>query len=109
MVAAAGGVERLGRAGEPSRPVTWDDVRAAGPELVVLAPCGFTAERAAREAVGMPELGCRAIAVHGDAVFSRPAPRVADGIAQLAHLLHPDAVADPGLPALAPARGVSPA
>jgi iron complex transport system substrate-binding protein len=107
MVEAAGGDERLGRAGEPSRPVSWDDVRAAAPELVVLAPCGFTAERAAREAAGMPELGCRVVAVHGDAFFSRPAPRVADGISQLAHLLHPDAVPDPGLPALVPARGVS--
>jgi hypothetical protein len=40
------------------------------------------------------------VAVHGDAYFSRPAPRVADGIAQLAHLLHPQAVPDPGLPAI---------
>jgi iron complex transport system substrate-binding protein len=109
MVQAAGGEEQLGHAGEPSRAVTWDAVREAEPDLVVLAPCGFTAERAAQEAAGMPALDCRVVAVHGDAFFSRPAPRVADGVAQLAHLLHPGALADPGLPALPPANGVTPA
>ena len=43
MVALAGGREVLGRTGGPSFPVTWDDVAAAGPELVVVAPCGFDA------------------------------------------------------------------
>ncbi|MGN6380096.1 MAG: ABC transporter substrate-binding protein [Gaiellales bacterium] len=100
MAAAAGGRELLGRAGEASRRVTWDDVRAARPELLVLAPCGFTAERAALDAHAVPDLGCRVVAVHGDAYFSRPAPRVAEGIAQLAHLLHPDAAPDPDLPAI---------
>jgi iron complex transport system substrate-binding protein len=100
MVEAAGGRELLGRAGEPSRRLTWDEVRDAAPELLVLAPCGFAAERAAAEAHAVPDLGCRVVAVFGDAFFSRPAPRVADGIAQLAHLLHPGAVPDPGLPAI---------
>jgi len=45
MVAAAGGVDLLGRAGEPSRTSSWDEVLAAEPELVVLAPCGFDAAR----------------------------------------------------------------
>jgi hypothetical protein len=40
----------------------------------------------------------RTVVVDGDAHFSRPAPRIADGIRQLAHLIHPDVVADPGLP-----------
>jgi iron complex transport system substrate-binding protein len=100
MVEAAGGRELLGRPGDPSRRLTWDEVRAAAPELLVLAPCGFTAERAAAEAHAVPDLGCRVVAVHGDAYFSRPAPRIADGIAQLAHLLHPGAEPDPGLPAI---------
>ncbi len=100
MAEAAGGRELLGGAGEHSREVTWDDVRAAQPELIVLAPCGFTAERAAAEAHLVPSLGCRVVAVHGDAYFSRPAPRVADGIALLAHLLHPGVVPDPGLPVI---------
>lgn len=97
MVAAAGGVEVLGRAGEPSYPTTWDDVRAAEPELCVAAACGFDAARVAVEAAGCP-FPCRAVAVDANARYSRPAPRLAQGVAQLAHLLHPEAVPDPGLP-----------
>jgi iron complex transport system substrate-binding protein len=97
MVAAAGGLEVLGVAGQASFATTWDAVLEQSPELVVLAPCGFDAARAAREA-DVPELGCRVVAVDANAYFSRPAPRVADGVAQLAHLLHPEVVPDPGLP-----------
>ena len=100
MAEAAGGLELLGEPGGHSRQASWDELEAARPELIVLAPCGFTAERAAAEAHLVPDLGCRVVAVHGDAYFSRPAPRVADGIAQLAHLMHPGAVPDPGLPAI---------
>ena len=91
----AGGVELLGRAGEPSRQVTWDDVRDADPELLVLAACGFDAHRTAEEAGDLP-LDVPAVAVDANARFSRPAPRVAEGVAQLAHLFHPDAAPDPG-------------
>jgi iron complex transport system substrate-binding protein len=98
MVAHAGGEEILGRAGEASFATTWEAVRARAPELVVLAPCGFDAQRVAREAAALPPLPCRAVAVDANAYFSRPAPRVADGIVQLAFLLHPEAGLDPGLP-----------
>ena len=97
MVELAGAQELLGRAGHPSRPITWDDVRAADPELLVLAPCGFDARRAAREAAGL-DLPAPAVAVDANAYYARPAPRLAEGVAQLAHLFHPDAVEDPGLP-----------
>jgi iron complex transport system substrate-binding protein len=99
MVALAGGREVLGRSGGPSFPVTWDDVAGAAPELIVVAPCGFGAERAAAEAAAIA-FTCPAVAVEADSYYSRPAPRLADGVAQLAHLLHPDAVPDPGLPAV---------
>jgi iron complex transport system substrate-binding protein len=98
LVEIAGGECLHGRPGEPSGRITWDDVRASRPDLVVLAPCGYGAERAAREPV--PDaLGCRVVAVDGSAYYARPAPRLVDGARQLAHLLHPDAVPDPGLPA----------
>jgi iron complex transport system substrate-binding protein len=97
MVALAGGREVLGRAGEPSYPTSWDVVRAERPELVVLAPCGFDHERAAREA-SATSLPGRVVAVDASAYYARPAPRVADGVAQLAFLIHPDLVDDPGLP-----------
>ncbi|MBM3676473.1 MAG: cobalamin-binding protein [Actinobacteria bacterium] len=103
MVAAAGGRDVLGRVGEASFAVTWEQVREAGPELLVLAPCGFDAARAASEASVVPDLGCRTVAVDANAYFSRPAPRIADGVEQLAFLLHPEAAADPGLP-LVPLR-----
>ncbi|MCI0636625.1 MAG: cobalamin-binding protein [Actinobacteria bacterium] len=105
MVSHAGGEEVFGRAGEASFATSWDAVLERAPELVVLAPCGFDAERAAREATDLPLFACPVVAVDADAYFSRPAPRVVDGIAQLAFLLHPAALPDPGLPwiELAPA------
>jgi iron complex transport system substrate-binding protein len=97
MVEIAGGREILGRAGARSYPTSWEAVRNKHPELVVVAPCGFDHERAAREAT-LPPLACRAVAVDSNAYYARPTPRLADGIAQLAFLIHPDLVDDPGLP-----------
>ena len=97
MVGLAGGRDVLGTAGAPSYATSWEAVRAARPELVVAAPCGYDHERAAREAA-LPPLGCRAVAVDSNAYYARPAPRIADGVAQLAFLIHPELVADPGLP-----------
>jgi iron complex transport system substrate-binding protein len=99
MIALAGGIDVLGRPGEPSHSTTWETVLALGPGLVVLGPCGFDAEQAAIRAAGL-ELPCPAVVVDGDAYYSRPGPRLADGLRQLAHLFHPDAAPDPGLPAL---------
>jgi iron complex transport system substrate-binding protein len=99
MVEAAGGRELLGRGGERSFRTSWEAVRAAAPELVLLAPCGFDLERTVAEARALPALPARAVAVDGEAFFSRPGPRLADGVALLGHLLHPDVVPDPGLPA----------
>ncbi len=100
MVAAAGGVDVLGQVGRPSFRTSWEAVRRLEPELVVLAPCGFDTERTVAEAsrTPIPDLGCPVVAVDANAYYSRPAPRVADGVCQLAHLLHPEDVPDPGLP-----------
>jgi iron complex transport system substrate-binding protein len=100
MVELAGGRDVLGRAGASSYATSWDAVLEHDPELVVLAPCGFDHRRAAREAMSVPAFACRVVAVDANAYFARPAPRVADGIAQLAFLIHPDRAADPGLPAV---------
>ena len=97
MVDAAGGHDVLGRTGAPSYTSTWDDVLAHAPELVVLACCGMDAERAAREA-NLPELPMRVVAVDANAYYSRPSLRIAAGVEQLAHLMHPRAVPDPGQP-----------
>jgi iron complex transport system substrate-binding protein len=99
MIELAGGEDVLGRHGRPSRPTTWDEVRSLEPELVIAGPCGFGVDEAARRAAQL-DLACPVIAVDGDAYYSRPAPRLATGVRQLAHLFHPDAAPDPGLPAL---------
>jgi iron complex transport system substrate-binding protein len=106
MIERAGGVDVLGRAGRPSHSTSWDTVRALEPELVIVGPCGFGVEQAAERAAEV-ELWCPAVAVDGDAYYSRPAPRLADGVSQLAHLLHPDVHPDPGLPAIALSAGVA--
>ena len=94
MVEAAGGECVLGRSGEPSFAVTWDEVRAARPEVVIAAPCGYDRERAAREAERhVPDLGCPVVPVDANAHFSRCAPRIVDGVVELARVLHPGALA----------------
>jgi iron complex transport system substrate-binding protein len=99
MVEIAGGRDVLGRAGAPSFPTTWATVYEQRPELVVVAPCGFDHIRAAREASPL-QFPSRTVAVDSNAYYARPGPRLADGVAQLAFLIHPDLVDDPGLPAI---------
>lgn len=100
QIAAAGGIDLLARPGRPSRQRSWDDVRAADPDFLLLMPCGFGLERAALEAqTVLDELRTlRAVReghawiVDGNAYFSRPGPRLMDGIELAAALLHPGAV-----------------
>jgi iron complex transport system substrate-binding protein len=99
MVESAGGEDVMGAHAQPSHETTWDEVLAREPELVVIAPCGFLAQGAAERAAQL-RLPVPAVAVDADSYYSRPAPRLADGVVQLGHLLHPDAVPDPGLAAI---------
>jgi len=99
MIELAGGRDVLGRAGEPSHSTTWEEALALDPELVIVGPCGFDADAAAKRAEGL-DLPVPAVAVDGDSYYSRPAPRLAEGVRQLAHLLHPDRAPDPGLRAI---------
>ena len=102
MVGVAGGEELFARPGEPSARLTWDEVFEAAPEVLVLMPCGFDARRAAEEArrvlPGLPgwsELPAvrqgRVWAVDANSYFSRPAPRLVEGVEILAQVLHPQA------------------
>lgn len=100
QIAAAGGIDLLARAGGTSRRRSWADVRAADPDVLLLMPCGFGIERAAREAETIRDelaalravRGGRAWVVDGNAYFSRPGPRLIDGIELAAALLHPGAI-----------------
>ena len=100
MVELAGGREVLGKAGAPSRYVTWDEVVGARPEVLIMMPCGFSIERTRRE---LPRLSSqpwwdelpairsgRVHLVNSPAYFSRPGPRLVDGVELLAGLLHPE-------------------
>jgi iron complex transport system substrate-binding protein len=100
MITAAGGEDVLGEAGAKSRVVEWDAVAAAGPEVVVAMPCGLYAPEAAAQTREHGErlrgLGAeRVVAVDAASSFSRPGPRLVDGVELLAHLLHPDLVEAP--------------
>ena len=106
LIELAGGTDVLGFAGEPSEQSSWEAVAAARPEVVVCMPCGYDAPRALAEATAHAErlwsLGARrVVAVDAAATFSRPGPRLVDGLELLGHVLHPDLVPPPdGLVAL---------
>lgn len=87
MVGAAGGIEVLGRAGQRSVPTTWDAVRAAGPDIVIVAPCGFDLARSREEAAKL-DFDCRVVPVDADRYFVRPAPSIAEGVELLAGIFH---------------------
>jgi iron complex transport system substrate-binding protein len=98
MVALAGGDGVLGAPGEKSFRVAWEEVRAAAPEVVVCAPCGFGLEESlslARDLVRGDALAADVSvwAVDGNASFARPGPRLVDGVEALAGILHPAVVA----------------
>jgi iron complex transport system substrate-binding protein len=95
LIEYAGGVDVLGMPGEHSEQRSWDEVRAAEPEVVVVMPCGYDAERALAEAEAYADeltlLGARrVVAVDAAGLFSRPGPRLIEGLEVLAHILHPD-------------------
>ena len=99
LIEYAGGLDVLGLPGEHSPQVMWEDVIAAQPEVVVAMPCGYDAATASREAeLHAGELRAtgarRVVAVDGGAYFSRPGPRLVDGLELLAHVLHPDLFPD---------------
>jgi iron complex transport system substrate-binding protein len=95
LIEYAGGIDVLGMAGEHSEQRSWDEVRAAQPQVVVVMPCGYDADRALEEAEAFADelasLGARRIvAVDAAAHFSRPGPRLIEGLELLGHILHPD-------------------
>jgi iron complex transport system substrate-binding protein len=100
LIELAGGYDPLGLPGEKSRTAEWDEVAGAQPEVVICMPCGYDAARAAEEAEAyasrLAALGARqVVAVNASAYFSRPGPRLVDGLELLAHLLHPDRFGEP--------------
>ena len=106
QVRRAGGWDLLGSEGQPAAETTWDRVRDVEPEQLLLMPCGFDAPRTAAEwrraSGGRPEWVAQLDAVQegevyaldGSAYFSRPGPRLIDGIALLAEIFDPGVFTD---------------
>ena len=99
LVRLAGGTEVIGREGQPSRTVHWDEIVAADPDVIIIACCGFDIARTRTDIPimaaypGFQELSCvrsgRVYLMDGNAYFSRPGPRLVDSLEILAHTLHP--------------------
>jgi iron complex transport system substrate-binding protein len=97
LIEYAGGIDVLGMSGEHSERRGWDEVAAAEPDVVVVMPCGYDAERARAEALlhgeKLAALGAgQVVAVDASAYFSRPGPRLIDGLELLAHVLQPESI-----------------
>ena len=94
MVEAAGGEPVLAEVRAPSRRLTWKEVGAESIDVTIFTPCGFDLTGAVEQAASflrrpdLPDLG-RVVAVNANAFFSRPGPRVVDGVELLADILHP--------------------
>jgi iron complex transport system substrate-binding protein len=99
MVQLAGGQDVLAQPGSPSRVVTWDEVLAAVPDVLIVMPCGFSIERTQTELFQLmqqpgqwrlsSDLVPHTFLVDASSYFSRPGPRLIDGIELLAAILHP--------------------
>jgi iron complex transport system substrate-binding protein len=97
LISFAGGEDVLGFAGENSEQRSWREVQAVQPDIVIVMPCGYDAQIAHREAEmhrdELAALGAReVVAVDASAYFSRPGPRIVDGLELLASILHPGLV-----------------
>jgi iron complex transport system substrate-binding protein len=100
MIAIAGGVDVAGAAGRKSPQVEWERLGGLDPEAVVAMPCGWYLDDSRAQALRYRErlesLGAeRFFAVDAASTFSRPGPRLVDGVELLAHLFHPDRVEPP--------------
>ena len=95
MVEMAGGIDLLGLPGERSRVGSWDEVRDAQPGVVACIPCGYGLQESSDEASRwwdeLAGIGARVYVFDSSGHFSRPGPRLVDGVEQLAAALHPDA------------------
>jgi len=111
MIELAGGEDAAGRPGEPSYTVGWEELQSLAPEVVIVMPCGYDAPRAHAEALehtgslALLRAG-RTVAVDASAYFSRPGPRLTEGVELLGHILHAECV--PSTPVGAWALAVEP-
>jgi iron complex transport system substrate-binding protein len=108
MIDAAGGVSLLAVSGERSRRLTWDEVGDARPDVAVFMPCGYGFDQAVDEGRALLEQPAlaetRLFAADANSTFSRPGPRLVDGVEALAWALHPRVMRAPPPRAIAALR-----
>jgi iron complex transport system substrate-binding protein len=102
MVVLAGGYDMLGQKGEPSFKVEWSRIIDSRPAFILLMPCGFDVRRTVKESTPLRRLegwndlpavkANNVYALNGSAYFSRPGPRLVNGLEILARIIHPDSV-----------------
>jgi len=100
LVTLAGGFDPLGRKGEPSCKIEWQSVLDAKPDVILLMPCGFDVRRAVKESTPLRNLNGwndlpavktgNVYALNGSAYFSRPGPRLVNGLEILARIIRPE-------------------
>ncbi|MDE0755090.1 MAG: ABC transporter substrate-binding protein [Woeseiaceae bacterium] len=100
LVELAGGIDVLGAHGKPSSTITWDQVIESKPDVLFIACCGFSSERALEDVIELQTgdewqqmqaiVNARVLLADGNDFFSRPGPRLVDGLEIMAHALHPD-------------------
>jgi iron complex transport system substrate-binding protein len=100
MIQIAGGNDILGTAGNPSFKIEWDALIASQPDVLILMPCGFDLDRTVRESSLLKNRSAwqslpavrdgRIFAVSGTDYFSRPGPRLVDGLEILSQVIHPE-------------------
>jgi len=105
LVVRAGGEPVLCEPGEHSRPLRWPDVEAAAPDVIVFMPCGYDLAEATKEAAALGGVDAlrstpawqsgHVYVVDATSYFSRPGPRIVDGLELLAWVLHPEALPEP--------------
>ena len=99
LIDIAGGQDLFGVSGENSKIIDWEDVLSASPDYLIIAPCGFKTARARDEARYLTKLAGwekipavknkKVYVADGHAYFSRPGPRIVDGLEILVSILNP--------------------
>ena len=97
LVTAAGAEPVAARPGRRSEPLTWPEVAAAEPDLVIVAPCGYHLADAVAQAAAVTAAlpGVPVWAIDADSLVVRPGPRLIDGVEAIAAIVHPGAVSPP--------------
>ena len=100
LIEMAGGSNLFGQSGRHSPWLSWEDLRAADPDQIILFPCGFSLERLRQEidlVTGLPGWDSlsavrsrQVFLAEGNQLFNRPGPRLADTLEALAEILHPE-------------------